>query len=83
MKILLVGTKSFHAEVQAGRQTDGQTGGQRRHEEANSRLSQFCEGASMKQVSTFTKLTVRQYKCFFLWRTEATTDDEVEMRGTI
>jgi len=38
MKIRPVGAELFHAD----RQTDGQTG---RHDEANSRFSQFCERA--------------------------------------
>jgi hypothetical protein len=40
IKIRLMGAELFHANRQKGRQADGRTG---KHDEANNRLSQFCE----------------------------------------
>ena len=41
MAIHAVGTESFHAKARTDRQTD-------RHDEANSRFSQFCELAYLR-----------------------------------
>jgi hypothetical protein len=42
MEFRLVGTEFFHADGWMDGRTDGQTA---RHDEANSRFSQFCERA--------------------------------------
>jgi hypothetical protein len=55
MKIRPAGAELFHAERRTDGQTDGQTD---RHDEANSRFSQFCERA-YKRDSQKLSLTLR------------------------